>query len=69
MGVAPMSVGDADVEPIGAVGEAPSPELEWMRDRGADPSRVTVFDPSPARLDTAWIELDAGSIVALRAMR
>lgn len=43
--------------------------LRWIRDRESSPSRVTVFDPRPARLDAAWIEVDAGSVVALRAMR
>jgi hypothetical protein len=67
-GAPPMSIGEADTG-SGDGADGPAPPLEWIRDREPGFSRVTVFDPDPARLDTAWIEIDAASTVALRAMR
>lgn len=63
-----MSIG-VDAETTSGADGGRSPMLEWIRDREAYPPRVTVFDPSPARLDEAWIEIDSRSVVALRAMR
>ena len=65
-----MNVGDVDTDGAGRPAPTSSaPRLEWISDRGAQSSRVTVFDPRPARLDAAWIEVDAAAVVAVRAMR
>ena len=65
-----MNVGDVDTDGADRPTPASSaPRLEWIRDRGARSSRVTVFDPRPARLDAAWIEVNASAVVALRTMR
>jgi hypothetical protein len=63
-----MSVGDA-VDGDRRIDGTSAAGLEWIRDRESGRSRVTVFDPDPGRLDTAWIEIDGRSTVALRAMR
>ena len=43
--------------------------LESIRDRTACPPQVTLFDPRPARLDEAWIEVDASVVVSTRAVQ
>ena len=67
-GASPVSIGGVGAGD-GDRADGSSPRLEWIRDREPGSPRVTVFDPDPARLDTAWIEIDAPSTVALRAMR
>jgi len=66
-----MNVGGVDTDGAGRPTRTSTsaPTLEWIRDRELSSSRVTVFDPRPARLDAAWIEIDASAVVALRAMR
>ena len=64
-----MSNVDVDAGRIGEADERTTSGLESIRDRTACPPRVTLFDPRPARLDEAWIEVDASVVVSTRAVR
>ena len=64
-----MSNVDVDAGRIGEADERAMSGLESIRDRTACPPRVTLFDPRPARLDEAWIEVDASVVVSTRAVR